>query len=111
MPFGLTNAPPCFQRIMTGILRKAIGKFALVYLDDVIIFSKTEEEHIKHIEEIFALIAKSGMKLKLSNCCFFELSVLYPVMCTSYGDLFENLTLRRTLRQFSLFLKFTVTST
>jgi hypothetical protein len=62
---------------MTGILRKAIGKFALVYLDDVIIFSKTEEEHIKHIEEIFALIAKSGMKLKLSNCCFFELSVLY----------------------------------
>jgi hypothetical protein len=62
---------------MTGILRKVIGKFALVYLDDVIIFSKTEEEHIKHIEEIFSLIAKSGMKLKLSKCCFFELSVLY----------------------------------
>ena len=77
MAFGLTNAPPSFQRIMTTILREAIGKFVLVYIDDVIIFSKTEDDHLRHIDETFALIRKSGMKLKLAKCCFFQLSVLY----------------------------------
>jgi hypothetical protein len=77
MAFGFTNAPPTFQRIMTKILRKVIGKFALVYLDDVIIFSKTEDEHLMHIGIVFGLIHKSGMKLKLAKCCFFQLSVLY----------------------------------
>jgi hypothetical protein len=70
MAFGLTNAPPTFQRIITKILRKVIGKFALVYLDDVIIFSKTEDEHLMHIGIVFGLIHKSGMKLKLAKCCF-----------------------------------------
>ena len=64
MAFGLTNAPPTFQRTMNNILRKVLGQYALVYLDDVIIFSKTAEEHITHIGDILHRIQKAGFKLK-----------------------------------------------
>ena len=61
-------------------------------------------------DTFFARICQQGSTLSL--CVLYTKSWLrLTVMCTSYGDLFENLTLRRTLRQFSLFLKFTVTST
>jgi hypothetical protein len=56
MAFGLTNAPPTFQRTMNNILRKLLGKYALVNLEDVIIFSKTAEDHITHIGDILVRI-------------------------------------------------------
>jgi hypothetical protein len=77
MAFGLTNTPPTFQRTMNNILRKVLGKYALVYLDDVNIFSKTAEEHITHIGDILYRIQKAGFKLKLSKCFFFQKSVPY----------------------------------
>jgi hypothetical protein len=77
MAFGLTNAPPTFQRTMNNISRKVLGKYALVYLDDVIIFSKTAEEHITHIGDILDRIQKAGFKLKLLKCFFFQKSVPY----------------------------------
>jgi hypothetical protein len=52
MPFGLCNAPATFQRTMDKVLQKIKDKFVLVYLDNVIIFSKTFEEHIQHVEEV-----------------------------------------------------------
>jgi hypothetical protein len=68
MPFGLTNAPATFQRLMNNLLRPVIHKFALVYLDDVIIYSKTIEEHIKHIQCVLNLLMEGGLKIKLSKC-------------------------------------------
>ncbi len=70
MPFGLTNAPAVFQRVMTSVLSQFIGKFAMVYLDDVIIFSKTEEEHISHLRQVFDAFEKAGLTLKESKCHF-----------------------------------------
>ena len=61
MPFGLTNAPATFQRFMDDVLKSVIKKFALVYLDDVIIYSKTLEQHIVHIEKVLDLLRKAGL--------------------------------------------------
>ena len=65
MPFGLTNAPATFQRLMNHILRSVIRKFALVYLDDVIIYSTSIEQHIKRIDIVLGLLQEAGLKIKL----------------------------------------------
>jgi len=77
MPFGLCNAPATFQRVMNYILRDVSGIKALVYLDDVIIFSETFESHLKDIREVFTLIQNAGLKLKLKKCQFMKTSVKY----------------------------------
>ena len=54
--FGLTQAPAYFQELMTGILKDVI--FAIAYMDDIIIFSKTAEEHLDHIKQVFKKLRK-----------------------------------------------------
>ena len=75
MPFGLTNAPATFQRLMEKVLVDL--PFCFAYLDDVIIFSKTFEEHLKRLEEVFQRIVDYGLKLKPSKCHFLQQKVKY----------------------------------
>lgn len=63
MPFGLKNAPAIFQRCVNNILHEYIGKFAYVYIDDVLIFSDTAEEHMRHICLIFQALHDANMKI------------------------------------------------
>ena len=77
MPFGLTNAPGTFQRLMNKIMKPVLYESALVYLDDIIVFSKTLEDHIRHLETVFKILAEAGLKLKLKKCDFFKESINY----------------------------------
>jgi hypothetical protein len=77
MPFGLTNAPATFQRLMNNLLQPVIHKCALVYLDDVIIYSRTIEDHMRHIQCVLNLLREGGLKIKLSKCLFLQKAVKY----------------------------------
>ena len=66
MQFGLANAPANFQRTMNYVLSDLIGECAMCYIDDVVIFSKTPEEHKYHLEQVFERLAQAGLKLKMS---------------------------------------------
>jgi hypothetical protein len=75
MPFGLTNATSVFMAAMNDILSE-MG-FVAVYLDDILIFSKTTEEHVMHVQAVFEKLQEHGFYLKLSKCEFFKSSVPY----------------------------------
>ena len=68
VPFSLEQA--YFQKLINDILKGC--NFAMGYLDDIIIYSRSEEEHLEHLEEIFSRLKAAGLKLKLGKCCFFK---------------------------------------
>ena len=68
MPFGLANAPSTFQRLMELALSDLHWKTCLVYLDDIIIFSRTVEDHFSPLAEVFQRLRDAGLKLKPSKC-------------------------------------------
>ena len=71
VPFGLTQAPAYFQALISKVL-EGLSHFAIAYLDDIIIFSKTEEGHLQHLEIIFERLHEAGLKLKRSKCSFMK---------------------------------------
>ena len=71
VPFGLAHAPEFFQRLMYNC------PFAMIYLDDIIIFSDMEEEHFTHIKEIFKRLEAVDLKMKRSKCDFFKKHIHY----------------------------------
>ncbi|RVW31533.1 Retrovirus-related Pol polyprotein from transposon 17.6 [Vitis vinifera] len=70
MPFGLKNAGATYQRLMTKIFKPLIGHTVEVYIDDIVVKSKTREQHVLHLQEVFHLLRKYGMKLNPSKCAF-----------------------------------------
>ena len=63
LPFGLTNSPATYQRLMEDILRDYHLRIRLIYLDDIIIFSRTYEEHVDRLRKVFQRIHDVGLKL------------------------------------------------
>ena len=76
-PFGLTGAPKCFQTLMNILFRPYLDKFVLVYLDDILIYSKTKEEHLTHLRIVFELLRKNKLYGKISKCSFMQTNIEY----------------------------------
>jgi hypothetical protein len=70
MPFNLTNAPAVFQHLMNDIFWEYMDKFVVVYLDDILIFSKNQEDHNKHVWLVLAKLREHGLYAKLEKCEF-----------------------------------------
>ena len=75
-PFGLSQAPAYFQLLIDKVLMDC-GKFAMGYLDDIIIFSKSEEEHLDHLDDIFRRLEHFGLKMKREKCAFLKRHIQY----------------------------------
>ena len=72
MPFGLANAPATFQREMNSILLPLLGKCLFVYLDDIVIYSKSLKEHLDHLEQVFKIFSMYNLSLNIQKCKFFQ---------------------------------------
>lgn len=77
MPFGLKTAPATFQRTMDNVLRGLQGIHCLVYLDDIIIYSSSLQEHIEKLRKVFDRLRTTNLKVTLDKCEFFRKEVLY----------------------------------
>ena len=75
VPFGLAQAPSCFQKLMNKVLKGL--NFAVAYLDDILIFSNTAEEHLKQIQIVIDRLKAAQLKLKKSKCSFFKKELYY----------------------------------
>ena len=75
VPFGLAQAPAYFQKLINDVLRGC--NFTMGYLNDIIIYSRNDKEHLEHLEEIFRRLKAAGLKLKLEKCCFFKKHIQY----------------------------------
>ena len=77
MPFGLSNAPATFQRLMEQVLAGLHWSTCLVYLDDIIVFSRTVADHLDQLRDVFTRLKNAGLTLKPSKCHLLQMKVRY----------------------------------
>ena len=78
MPFGLTNAPAAFMDLMNRVFRPYLDQFVVVFIDDILVYSKNEQEHTQHLHTVLQTLREHRLYAKLSKCDFWlkEISFL-----------------------------------
>ena len=76
MPFGFSNAPRTFMRLMNEVLRDFIGKFVIVYLDDILIFSQSKEEHLRHLRRVLETLQSEKLLVNIKKCSFIKFELV-----------------------------------
>lgn len=99
MPFGLKNAPATFQRLINEILRDYINTICVVYLDDILIFSTTLEEHLNSIEKIFKKLIEHNLKIQADKCSFMKRETEFLGHVFTEDGMKPNPTKLRILRE------------
>jgi hypothetical protein len=77
VPFGLSNAPTIFMCLINGIFNEYLDKFVIVFLDDIHIYSKSKEEHEKHLRMVLQVLRKHQLYSKLRKCSFYQRKIYY----------------------------------
>ena len=77
IPFGLCNATANFMRILNDVFRPFLDDFVIVYLDDILVFSKNWEDHVNHVTQVLETLRKEKLYVKLSKCEFGKTSLVY----------------------------------
>jgi hypothetical protein len=77
MPFGLSKAPSTFMRLMNTMIRHYIGKFVVIYFDDIIVFSNNKEDHLQHLKNILDALRKHQLHANLKKCRFLQESLVF----------------------------------
>ena len=77
MPFGLSNVPSTFMSLMNEVLRDFIAKFVIIYLDDILVFNQTKEEHLKHLRYVLERLQQETLMVNVKKCTFMKLELVY----------------------------------
>ena len=102
MPFGLCNAPATFQRLMQNTLGELNLMYCVIYLDNVIVFSHMEEEHLEHSRVVIKRFQEFNLKLKPSKCSFFQSEIVYLAHRVSQRGILPSRENVRAMQEFPM---------